>query len=729
VNTDFFEIRIYDRSSNQKAFFSSTARGHPILGGQFKLSCIEGCGKLTLTLVREKITGTIDHGYLIEVWAKPTGGTLTKYYTGRIITIPAAGTTALKVQYGATGLWYQVERQTVSKFYESADIDTIVEAILDDIDNDSDLSSSTSEISLASPYPLGDFEAESMSAAAALKLLAEVQGDVQYGVDQDTKLYFKDVSTTDVISFWVGKHLERFEPHESSVAVMNRAYMQSRQLVGGGHLTLVRDQTTGDHSISNLGLCDNVLQIPHLSDPDDVWRWAQKQLADSGIKTICDAQPTAFSEFVFPRGNARITDLDGTEYSLPIQSVTYRLDPQKGLVGSMEIGDEPMPTIEGEMKRLQRDIATSKSNAISLTKIEHTRGEEWQQESIIDAQDLGLQNHFTALFTDLKTVDEQFEGTVHTNLDTRRNFVTGPFPDAKWLLGQYWSKKIPGAPSGEDIDSVRCHFLFDMYGRLTFDYDEDLDDHFTYNLVTGSGQAWRVKEVDHLLEYDDTLGAGQLIYTGPNGFAWSPSGYKFRIGLKNFNRFAYGVYCWIYWDYQDSNNWNGIRIQNYTTVKHFRMINNSGGSQSNIGTPTDLTDLIDADCELEITARPSGSTSRLDVYRDGSLQGSITSTSAVLGTGNDVRLGTWAVDSIGPPDTPACDIDYFEIQEYNIGNGTPKIAYAISRTDGANLSGGALSQGTAHFTEDLSSQPSGGDLRMRLKVFWPARLYGWGLSF
>jgi hypothetical protein len=725
VNTDFFEIRIYDRSSNQKAFFSSTARGHPILGGQFEISRIGGCGKLTLTLARKKITGTIDHGYLIEVWAQPTGGTLTKYYTGRIFRIPAAGTTALAVQYEATGLWYQVERQTISKFYESNDIDTIIEAILDDIDNDSDLSTSTSEISLSSPYTLGDFEAEAINAATAIQLLAEVQGDVQYGVDQDGKLYFKDLSTSDVVSFWVGKHLSKFEPNEDSVGVMNRAYMQSRQLVGGGHLTLVRDQTTGDHSIGNLGLCDNVLQIPHLSDPDDVWRWAEKQLADSGIKTLCEAQPTGFSEFIFPRGNARITDLDGTEYSLPIQSVTYRLDPQKGFIGEMEIGDEPAPTISSEVKRIQRDIATSKSNAISLTKIEHTRGEEWQQESIIDAQDLGLLNHFTALFTDLKTVDEEFAGTVHTNLDTRRNFVTGPFPDAEWTLGQYWSRMIP---SGQPVDSVRCHFLFDLYGRLTFDYDEDLDDHFTYNLVTGSGQAWRIKEDDHLLEYDNSSGDGQLIYTGPSGFAWQATGYKFRIGLKNFNRFATGVYAWIYWDYQDSNNWNGIRIQNFATVKRFRMINNSGGSQTNIGTPSELTDYIDQDCELEITARPSGSTSRLDVYRDGSLQGSITSTSAVLSAGNDVRIGTWAVDTIGPPDTPACDVDYFEIQEYVVGN-QPKITYGISRTDGVNLSGGSLVQGTAHFTQDISGQPSGSQLRIRAKCYWPARLYGWGVSF
>ena len=727
MNTEYFEIRVYDRSGNQKAFISSTAQGHAILGGQFKLSRISGCGKLTLSLHRKYLRGTIDHGYRIECWAKPAGsGALTRYYTGKIIGIPGSGTTAIAVQYEATGIWYDVERQSIAKFYEGADIDTIVEAILDDIDNYSDLSSSTSEISLSSAYTLGDFEAEFMSAADALKLLAEVQGEVQYGVDQDRKLYFKDLSTTDVKSFWVGKHMERFEPRESSVGVMNRLYMQSRQLVGGGHLTLTRDQTTGDHSISNLGLRDNVLQIPHLSDPDDVWRWAEKQLGDSGIKTICDAKPVGFSDFIFPRGNVRITDKAGTEYSLPIQAVTYTIDPVRGFIGELEIGDEPVPTIEDEIRRLRRDISASKSNSISLTKIEHTRGEEWQQASIVDGQELGLLNHFTALFTDLKTVDEDFAGTVHTNLDTRRNFITGPFPDAEWFYAQYWSKMIP---AGQSIDSVRCHFLFDMYGRLTFDYDEDLDDYFTYDPVVGTDQAWRIKQADHLLEYaSDAAATGRIFYTGPSGFEWRTTGYKFRVGLKNWNTFPTGVYVYIYWNWLDEDNWNAIRIQNFTTYIRYRMLNRTGGGiPTNIGTPSEDTSLFGADCELEITARPSGSTSRMDVYRNGAVEATITTTAAPLDADRTVGFGLWAVTGF-PTYTPACDVEFFEIREYIVGT-SPVISYAVSRTDGANLSGGILTQGTSHFTQDVSGQPAGSLLRLRMKTYWPARLYGWGLSF
>jgi hypothetical protein len=728
MNTDYFEIRVNDRSGNQKAFYSSSAPGHCVLGGEFTLDRIGGCSKLSLTLARAQMDGEIDHGYLIEAWARPSGGALTKYYTGRITRVPAPGTTTLKVRYDATGLWYQVERATISKFYEGTYIDDIVMSILDDIDDDSDLSSSTSEILLSSPYSLGDLEAESMSAAQAIELLASVQGDVQYGVDQNGKLYFKDVSTDEQAAFWVGKDMTQFEPIEDSIAVVNRLYMQSRELVGGGHLTLVRDQTTGDHSISNLGLADKVAQIPHLSDPGDVWRWAEKTLADSGIKTKCEAKPAGFSEFIFPRGNVRITDVDGNEYELPIQSVTYHIHPTKGFIGEMEIGDEPYPTPEGMFKKMLRDVATAKSNAISLTKIAHTRAEEWQQKSIIDAQELGLLNHFTDDFTDLKSVDEEFAGTVHTNLNTEQHFVSGPLPDSDFEYAQYWSHAIP---SGQSVDSVRCHFDFDMYGRLKFDFDSDLDDNFTFEQTSGSRQAWHIREDDHLLVYDSGTGAdyadGRLWFTGPTGFSWDASGFTFRIGCKNWGTFATGTYVYIYWDYADANNWNAIRIHNGPTYNSFWIMNRTGG-----GTPSVLTgplnDLVDADNELEIRARPSGSVSQLAVYRGGTLQGTLQTSSAPLAGGNAVGLSTWDCDVAPTPNIPACDIEFFEIPEYLVGS-APAISYGISRDDGTTVSGGALFQGSSHFTEDLSGQPSGNQLRMRMKLYWPARLYGWGLSF
>ena len=721
---DYYEIRFDNRAGTRQAFISSSAGQCPVVGGEFELNKNEGCGMLQLDIVPALLQGTISMADVVQVWAKTVGGGLIRYYTGTVITVPAAGNTADVHRYEAAGLWYQVERQTITKFWEADTIDDIVAFILAEIDTtDSDISSSAAEIVVSSPYSLGDFEADHMSAAEAIELLAGVQGDIQYGIDEEAKLYFKDLSTTVVRHAWVGKHLEKFEARTESAKTINRLIMQSRQLVGGGQLTLVRNVSSGDHTIAKIGVRDDIVQIPQLTDPDDVWRWAGKELDARGFKTIVDTKLLGVYDFILPRGRVRVTDEDDNEYEFDIQQVRYRFDSIGGLTGEIVFGDEPEDDVRTQFRKLDRELAASKSTAISLTKIEHTRGEEFQQASIIDGQELGLLNHFTAPFTDIKTVDETLAGTVHSNYNKDQHFLTGPFPDSVHYYAQYWSKQIP---SGQVVDSVRCHFDFDLYGRLNFDFDSDLDDNWTYDLVSGTGQAWQIKTAENKLQYDNTNGDGRLWYTGPSGFVWRGSGFTFGCGLTDLNRSVGAVYASIYWDWVDSSNWTRLRMHNGSTYLQFWLEKMVGGTPTAISGP--FNELKDADHQIVIQARPGGSTTSIWIYRDGALQRTITSTACTLSNDNKVGFGLWKADTAPLPDTPFSNIDYFEIQEY-IPTTSPTISYAISRNDGTSISGGTLAQGTKHFTQSVSGQPSGSLLRMRMKTYWPARLYGWGLSF
>jgi hypothetical protein len=710
MNIDYFEIRAYNRSGTKTAFISSTAEGHCLTGGQFTLNRNHGCGAFTFTLNRKEFTGTIDHGYKVEVWVNPGTGS-DRYYTGIITSIPAAGTTAIQVRYEAQGLWYQVERQSISKFYEGAAINTIVTAILDDIDDDSDIDPSTGGISLASAYPLGDFEAEMMNAADALKLLAEVQGDVQYGVDQDGKLYFIDDSTTDVAHFWVGKHLEKFEPRELSDGVINRLYMQSRKLIGGGHLTLTRDQTTGDHSITNLGLRDSVAQIPHLSDPDDVWRWAEKQLGDSGIKTICEAKPVGFSEFVFPRGNARITDLDGTEYSLPIQAVTYRFDQAAGFIGEMQIGTEPVPELGEQIRRIVREVKLSKSNAVSLTKIEHTRGEEFHQDSIVDGQVNGFLNHWTFFGENLKPFDvEESYNMWHI----KEHHSLGAPMDKTKARYQTVSGMIP---TGQSVETVRLHCDSDFYGRISFEQEEDISDTWFENRTywdtyDGKARARAIKSGSaHPTEF--------MYY---NTLFLMPAYYKIRYGFTDVDTSTAYIFT-FYYNYVDVNNW--CRVEQYDTGSYsrFRWSKNVAGSITNIAQSDELRG---ADHEVEIYSIAPSSTAHVKIYRGGVLQTTLSNTN-VPSPGGAVKWGPDAwVFGASPPGTPLALLDYLEWEGVAAGY---DIQLSISRDGGTTWTNAALTHGEVHKDVSLSAQPSGSDLMIRADVDHPCRIYGLGLSF
>jgi len=184
---------------------------------------------------------------LLEFHAKPNGGSLDRYWYGEIIECPNTGSTADEYVYRARGLMAQLSDKIILQYYTGADIDdmltTTTGLIVSEFSVNTDISSSTTEVSVGSPYTLGDAEFEFTTAAQALETLADAQKAIDYGVDQDGKVYFKDRDTTTVVErYWVGKHLESYDTADNAEDLMNSIIMQSKEVVSGGQLYAKSDR-------------------------------------------------------------------------------------------------------------------------------------------------------------------------------------------------------------------------------------------------------------------------------------------------------------------------------------------------------------------------------------------------------------------------------------------------------------------------------------------------------
>jgi hypothetical protein len=704
-----YEIRIYDKSSNQKSYVSSTALQPPVTYAKFVLARIGGCTTAEIHAPKPGLPGTVQCGYLLEFHAKPEGGSLDQYWYGEIIECPNAGTTAETYVYRARGLMAQLSDKLILQYYTNDDTDNIVTSLIGaEFTDDTDIDSGTGQVSIGTPYALGDAEFEFTTGAQALKMLAEAQKSVDYGVDQDGLVYFKDRDTTTVRErYWVGKHLDSYETSDNSENLMNSVLMQSKKIVSGGMLTFA---TTDSTSITSYGERMRLEQAPDLSDPDDVYRLAEGLVADEkDPQTVVEADPQLyFTAFQFPSGAVVVTDKDGNTETLPIQKTIYELD-NSGFRGRFELGDEPVKSVDEEMRAIFREVAVSKQANISLVKIDHTRGEEWRQSALSDAREQGNYNSWFGTFDDTKGIDPDYSYQHHSDKD--RGYA-GCWVDSDGARIQTHSIPIgpnPTTHSGTQIDTVRLHIDQDWRGRVDFTHDDDLTKYFI-----GSANVWKMRTG---YSHAEPVAATFMNYID-TGVKWVlPAQYNIKWGTKGMA--AAGSTFYMYVGYKDANNLLWVEHANGAanfTAKLYEKV--GGGASTQIGSTLTLTK--DTNYQLEATIRTTATNCKLEVfdYSDVS-QGSTSATRSVMTGMTQVGPYLWLTA------TAQAYLDYFEIW-----NEATVLVIELSRDGGTTWTDASVAEGTTNLNVDISGQPNGdGTLLMRASMVHPARLYGWGVSW
>lgn len=718
---EYFEI-VFTTRAGARVYEISTSTGrNPIMSGSFSLSEYGGCGPFEVILRRDQIGPTIAVGSMIDFNVKLEDVAQTTYWSGYVTEIPNANTQSTVIRIGGHGLWKQVVNSLIVKFYAADDTDEIVKDILADINANIDVLSSTSEITTASPVAIGDFEPQFTPASDAIALLAMIQQSTQYGVDQNRKLYFKDLDTTvnDDANFYVGQTgpmgISEYNLADDSNELFNRVYIAANKLVGGGNLILARDDSS---SQSTHGLKSKFIQAPALQDPTDIWAFADAQLnVGTTAKTIGDVRAGKFRHFLFPRGKARTHLIDGTSHDLKIAAVEYVFDGQQGLAGSAILGD-PEIDVTSEIKKMTRGADFARNASISNTKIEHTRGVEFEQAALADAMQNSKFNVWTTSFADMKSIDEN--NSFHIEHDKTRQYIGCGYDFER---AEYVFDVI--ADTGQVPATCRVHYDVDKYGRVNFAHDTDMTKFFT-----DTGPDWFMDTVNPRVYQDQYVGGGggsRLFYHSAGQYFWqtgsAPNYYTFRLNKVDAQGEAGAYYHLIYWSYVDSNNFNYIRMITNTSpgYNRYRFYKKVAGVTTQVG--GELLALRDSDNEIQVAAIPSPSNTVLEVFTGGVSDGTIVGAAPCTATGL-VGLVSWGLGAIHSP-TYWAKCDWWEWRQLG------SLLFAqiwVSRDAGSTWTAVPISQGVSHKPITFSSG-SGTHLKLKVRLNHPGRLYGLGVSW
>jgi len=725
VNTLRYQILVKDRAGVQKSLIGAGARRPALIACEFDTLDNGGCNELSMELDRDRIDGTIQIGYLVTFSAQVIGGALTDYWHGVITSAPKPGHTGRVWRYEARGLLHELERQRIVKYYEGKDIDDLVIDLLADVDTPvTAISASTSEISIAAPYNVADYEVEFERADDIIAQLALMQGNVQYGVDQAAKLYFKDVTAAVIAGqhYWVGKHVTSLSVEETLDRLVNDVYSQSKYAVGGGGLTLHRENAASKTAYGN---STQVVQVRNTGDPADVARYADSIIARSkDPKRIVSANIPSFSGFVFPRGQVRITDKDAVAYNFPVKRVAYRLDPNVGLIGSMEIGDILVGTYEEKFAETVRRVERSNSNAISLTRIEHTRGEEFAQRAIVNARKNGKLNVFTDPMSDIKALDP----ILSQHLELRDRYLFANF-DYSYSIAV--SRPIP---TGEEVSTARLHIDYDLEGKIRFERDDDITTFFE----GASTEKYRIRPdglgvhqyaIGGIVFYKDQsadVPAGQIGY-------FLPAYYRIRAQIDFLASNMTGASSLIF-AYIDNNNRCQVEIQNNASNMRFRLYTRVAG----VDTLRETINLTkDTNYFVEAIYDDVANTVQMIIYdkEDGTALGTSAAYTFSFANGTVTKAGLGAFYNATDQSTFCLRSWAVSTKKTTTWSTAPSLYVQRGNTYNETLGSGALTvdgaivNGIQHFSVNLAGAPSGTNLWVKIQFVHPTRIYGWGISF
>jgi len=690
---------------------------NPLTFLDFKLNANGGCGDATIKLLRERVPGpprAAQFGYLMEpgdvvdVWLHSWyfGDALLQWYQGVITKVEDPEGFGDTITIEARGIWDEIlEKRLVTKYYEGKAINVMVADILADVAAESRISTSTAGIVVTSPYTIDDVELELTSVAAAIESLAAVQGNIQYGIDPSGVFYFKTLDATTKLTAQVGVNVSDYKKHGESNDVTNHYLLQAKQLVGGANLILSREDGV---SIATYGRRTKIVQATGLQNISDLYRYGDMLLDESAeYKDHVDVEVTGDVYYLFPRGKCNVAKLDKTSLPLDIQSVRYTFEGNGKM--TLGLGDAPVSTLSDEVKRISRNISVGKQTAMSNTKIEHTKSDEWTQTVRLDAGKQGNLTVYYDIFPDETGLD-QARSHGYT-FDSRRGFMrAGPE-----LAPNSCSIQSQAIPIGVQVDTIRVYTNTNLNGMIDFNTGDDIRDYFTQ---PDSG-LWAISDLGSYL-YDTRDPAGSFLTFDGDKYIY-PTIYFVR--LTGFTQLPTptGEVAWIIWNYHaddgiDPESYHYIKIYATATTGQFEMKTYDGSTHTLVNGPIASNDIGRID--LEVRHSGTGNTTAALYRRStgalrGTLTGSLTSYAfrppKLFNFGNPYGQQPWIVDSIGLTRLTKCDV------------------YA-SRDGGTTWTLATIADGETVVDVDVSTQPAGSTICLKAVMQYPSRLNGWGWS-
>ena len=478
------EVKIFDQTTGAlAAYFSNRiVGGGAILALDYELLRQGGCGELNLKANRVRQGGSVSCGNLVEVWTQSDDEARGRRYRGIVNSIEedfAAQTTEIK----AWGFWAQFDWQIVVDYIEGAAITSIVNSIFSIVQPNT-YCSATPRISLASPATIADIEIDFQNATEIIKKLAEIQGNVDYGVDADGVFYFTDSSATKVGHFQLGVNLSELKSSERSDEICNDIFIKTRGLVSAGNLILHEADPT---SVGKYKKRSTVVDSPELTSIDDAIAWAQSKI--DATKT--PAKQYSFKPIIRAKkhipflGTVELANASGASAgTFSVESVKYAHG-HSGLVQELTVGDWNGAFDASKMfSDLERKIRIMDASNISNSKIQHSGFDEFNQYVQQNALSSGLYNIFSDDLAQGSTgIIEAVIGASPRDVNGRNTYdVTGARIKGPKTAIRVDSRLLPAIiqtvaiPSGRLLDTVRLYYSIDSFGRYTFTDSAALQD-------------------------------------------------------------------------------------------------------------------------------------------------------------------------------------------------------------------------------------------------------------
>lgn len=678
---------------------------------EFELLRDGGCGDATIELMRERVPGPpraaqfgykIAPGDVIDIYLHSWyfGDITTKWYQGVVTKMDDPEGFGETITIKAEGLWKFLSKRLVTKYYEGKAINLMVADILADVYAESRLSSGASGISITYPYTISDVEFELTSFSDAIAALAAVQLNVQYGIDQNGLLYFRDISTTTMLTKQVGINVSSYEKYAEADDLTNHYLLQAKQLVGGANLILSKESAA---SITSYGRRTKVLPVTGLQNLSDLARYGTSLLDETDEpNTHVELDVVGDVYYLFPRGNCKIVKLDRTVMDLPIRSVKYTFAGNATM--KLGLGDAPENSLSEEIRRMTRQVTVGKQSSMSNTKIEHTKNEEWAQSVRIDAGKQGNLTLYYDVFDSARGLDPASRGYLH---DTTIGCMRNRLPPGTMPYTDMYSIPID---IGAVVGTVRAHLWIDQLGIVEFKSSDVLREYFS-----DANNSWTCETVGLVSSSrtDKILWEYEAQQPGPayTIHAWVTSG-----AIDDA-----GHYQDIIFNYADDNNYGGLRFvhaaANVWKAKLFKYVS---AAYSDVA----WAEMTVAPVKVEVDVRnsPTDTTARVyDTY------GNVIATVvlAVPGyTAGSSTLRTWGfVGWDNPAGMYVTKAGWVEL-----GGAFNVYVKRNTGTGWVTAVSGLVTDGEVNVDVDVSSQATGTTIQMRCYMRGNMALKGWGWS-
>ena len=222
VNANFYNVELRDKAGTLKAYLTPKAPNV-----SWKWNRLGGCGRCTVKL-HEEYRG-ISFAGADDIQIRVRGGATSKLvYRGWLsgvvpsLSIPESITLNIRGYFDFLD-YLLVHDGGDKKVYENYGISTIVDNIIDTfVTTPTDITKGTIDTASFSADKL-EFRCK---VSEALKTLAEIEGGVEYGVDENLVFYWRKESQTLVHKFFIGDNVNVFERRIVWDKLVNKIYFE-----------------------------------------------------------------------------------------------------------------------------------------------------------------------------------------------------------------------------------------------------------------------------------------------------------------------------------------------------------------------------------------------------------------------------------------------------------------------------------------------------------------------